>query len=77
VAKVSKFLKGWYRVSGEHHFSNVRLERSGEWFVDLRYSHNGDLRQLAGLWNTKREAVEEAERVIARADALFIPQVPA
>jgi hypothetical protein len=70
--QTKKFLKGWYRVSGEHHFSNVKLERSGEWSIDLRLSESGDL-DNGCLCSTKREAVEEAHRIIARKDALHIP----
>lgn len=74
--KTTKFLHGWYRVTGKHYFSNVKLTAKrgtlGCWSVDIRYSHSGELRQYAGLWDTKREAVEEAIRVIERADALFV-----
>ena len=72
----TKFLSGWYRVSGQHHFSNVKRSTAYgrvQWSVDLRRGHDGELVQLAGLWDSKREGVEEAERIIARADALYVP----
>lgn len=66
-----KILSGWYRVSGQHYYSNVK--RDGRfWYADLRYSHSGELRQHAGLWSRKRDAIEEAERLIAYHDPLFI-----
>lgn len=76
-----KLLYGWYRVSGEHYFSNVKLSAKrgtlGCWSADLRLRHSGDLIQFAGLWDTKREAVEEAKRLIERHDPLFIEGVHA
>lgn len=66
----TKLLSGWYRVSGDEHFGNVKRERTGEhagkWTADFRYRDSGDLIQYAGVWNTKREAVEEVEFLISR-----------
>lgn len=78
--QTTKLLNGWYRVSGEYHFSNIKRGRAygdTQWSADLRIRETGELVQLAGLWSTKRDAVEEAERLIDRADALYIPQVSA
>ena len=71
--KTTKFLAGWYRLTGEHHFSNIKLENDGLWSADLRYQHSGELVRYAGLWSTKREAVDEATYLISRHDALFVP----
>jgi hypothetical protein len=75
--KITKFLHGRYRVSGEHYFSNVTLSGKrgtlGCWSADIRRSDSGDLVQYAGLWDTKRDAVDEAKHIIARMDALFVP----
>jgi hypothetical protein len=74
--RTAKLLSGWYRISGQHYFSNVRLTAKrgtlGCWSADLRVRSSGDLRQYAGLWDTKREAIEEAARLIERHDAVFV-----
>lgn len=63
-----KLLAGWYRVSSANHFCNVKREREGLfaklWSVDV-HKNNGDLVEYAGVWKTKREAVEVATRVLA------------
>lgn len=75
--KTKKLLNGWYRVSGEYYFSNVRLTAKrgtlGCWSADIRKRDSGDLVQYAGLWDSKRDAVEEATRIIQRKDALHVP----
>lgn len=74
--QTKKLLNGWYRVSGEHYFSNVKRGRhygSDQWSNDLRRRDTGDLVELGSLHCTKRDAVEEAERIIARADERYIP----
>ncbi len=67
--KTTRFLTGYYRVSASDAFANVKLERHGEhrgkWVVDVR-NKSGDLIQYAGVWKTKREAVEEAQFVLRR-----------
>ena len=63
----TKFLAGWYRISGDEHFGNVRRDRAhpGKWVADLRNAA-GDLIQFAGIWNTKREAADEVTHLIRR-----------
>lgn len=64
----TKLLSGWYRISGDEFFGNVKHERRGEhrgkWTADLRIRQSGDLVQYAGAWNTKADAVEEVTHLI-------------
>lgn len=62
--KIEKLLGGWYRVSNGSYFSNVKRERTGKWSADIRRSNDGVLIQYAGIWITKREAIEEATSLL-------------
>lgn len=68
--KVQRQLAGFYKVYGVEHFANVKLETSGEhkgkWCGDIRRNSDGALIRFAGVWNTKREAVEEAAFILER-----------
>jgi len=74
---VKRFLAGFYRVEASEAFANVKRERSGEhkgkWSTEIRSNGSGDLIQYAGVWNTMREGVEEACRVLTRYDAGAAP----
>lgn len=67
--KVVRFMAGFYRITAPLAFANVKKERNGEfknkWCVDIR-NNNGDIIQYAGVWNTKRDATEEAIRILGR-----------
>lgn len=62
----SKMTAGRYRLSGHHYFSNVTRKPDG-WHADLR-REDGTLQQFAGIWRTKRDAIDEATHLIKRHD---------
>lgn len=70
--QTTKLLSGWYRLSGDYHFSNIKRE-GREWLVDVRVRSSGDLAEMGGLWTRKSEAFEEAARLIERRDRGYIP----
>ena len=61
-----------YRISGGKHFGQIRKGRrhSGEmpskWYAEIRVSATGDLKRFAGIWGTKRAAVEEVTHILVR-----------
>ncbi len=67
---VKRFLAGFYRVSAPQAFANVKLDRRGEhkgkWVCEIRSEVTREIIQFAGVWNTKREGVEEVQRVLQR-----------
>lgn len=56
---------GLYRlVAPSGYYSNIR--RVGrEWYADIR-KPSGDLKRYAGIWRTRRDAVEEATSILER-----------
>ena len=70
--QTTKLLTGWYRLSGEFHFSNIKRE-GREWSVDVRVRSSGEYREFGGLWNRKADAFEDAARLIANRDRLYTP----
>lgn len=65
--KVEKFSRGFYRMSGENYYASIkRNSEDKKWHVVIRRQTDGTLVRFAGIWNTKRDAVEEAEHVLGR-----------
>jgi hypothetical protein len=72
--KLSKIGRGFYQVSNGEYFSNLQKiegwheysEYKGKWMADIRVSRTGELVRYAGIWNTMKEAREEAEWIITR-----------
>lgn len=64
-----RFLAGYYRITATDGWANVKKasegEHRGKWVVDIR-NNSGALVQYAGVWNTKREAIDEAISVLNR-----------
>lgn len=51
--------KGCYRLTlSPDRFGQI-IKRGREWHAEIRNTHNGDLVRFAGIWNTRKEAVEE------------------
>jgi len=57
---------GVYRLSnGGDRFGQVR--RVGrEWHAEIRETETGTLVRFAGIWRTRRDAVEEIQHVLSR-----------
>lgn len=64
---VTRFLAGYYRVTAEDGFANIKRSRDGKhegkWVGDVR-NKNGALVQYTGVWETKKEAIEEAQKIL-------------
>ena len=67
-----KLLPGWYQLSDGVHFSNVRKgfgydgEVQSKWYADIHRSSDGVLVRFAGIWDTRKAALDEAQYLIER-----------
>lgn len=64
VFKIERLVSSYWRVTAPVGYANVKRDRDG-WCADIR-NNDGDFLQYAGVWGTKREAVEAASRVLER-----------
>jgi hypothetical protein len=63
---VSRLLAGYYRITADRGYANVKRDReTGKWHGDIR-NNSGDLVRYAGIWKSKKDAVEEAQFILAR-----------
>ncbi len=69
--KLIKHVDNHYRLISDTHFSNIRRgskysgEQSSKWYADIRTT-DGNLVRFAGIWNTRKDAIEEATWIIER-----------
>jgi len=58
-----KWMNGYYRVKGSEatKFAGIRKHDDNKWYVEIRESATGNMTRYAGIWNTLKEATEEAE----------------
>lgn len=66
---IKKFLSGYYRIEAPLGYGNVKLSRGpehkGKWLADI-HNNSGDLVCYAGIWKTKKDAVEEVTNILTR-----------
>lgn len=63
----TKHCNGCYRVrldSNGEQFGQVR--KNGKWRAEIRDVGTGDFIRPAGIWDTRRDAVEEIESILER-----------
>jgi|DEB0MinimDraft_3_1074331.scaffolds.fasta_scaffold245806_1 hypothetical protein len=64
--KTSKHYQGCYRISnGSAEFGQIR-KQGREWHAEIRNMQTGDLVRYAGIWSTKRDAVDECLFILDR-----------
>ncbi len=69
--KLIKHADSFYRLCSDTHFANIRKgrkysdEQSSKWYADIRTT-NGNLVRYAGIWNTRKDAIEEATWLLER-----------
>jgi hypothetical protein len=67
---IQKHYPGCYRISDERRQEDPfsifgQIKKDGrKWTAEIRYSESGDIRQYAGIWNTKKDAIEEVVSII-------------
>jgi hypothetical protein len=69
TAKVVRFLAGFYRVTieGGRAYGNVKKNKETRmWEGEIRSELSSQILRYAGIWNTKREAVEEVVWILER-----------
>lgn len=55
-----------YRVScGGERFGQIR-KNGRQWHAEIRDTESGALIRFAGVWHTRRDAVEEVESLLSR-----------
>lgn len=59
VGKIRKHYKGCYRITVNNDFFGQIKKNGHKWHAEYRSNDGGHIVQYAGIWNTKREAVEE------------------
>jgi len=65
VTPAKKLLAGYYRLSGNDYYANIKKSRDdGMWHAEIR-NNDGKVVQFAGIWKTKKDAHEEAEMVLS------------
>ena len=75
--KIETMAPGMYRIGDDEHFSNIRKgreyngEQTSKWYADIRKS-DGTLQRYAGIWNTRKEAVEEAIGLITKMNSTWV-----
>jgi len=66
MAIIEKHYQGCYRVrDGGEFFGQVKRE-GRTWVAEIRETNSGDLMRYAGIWSSKRDAVEECESILQR-----------
>lgn len=61
---IEKHYPGCFRISdGGEAFGQIKKDGK-KWTAEIRYSESGNIKQYAGIWNTKKEAIEEVVSII-------------
>ncbi len=63
-----RWMTGYYRVRRDtkiegmaiEEFAGIRKHDDGKWYVEIRMTESGSMLRYAGIWNTLKEATEEA-----------------
>ena len=64
--------QGCYRISDERNVEDPfsvfgQIYKDGrKWIAEIRYSESGDIKRYAGIWDTKKDAIEEVVFIISR-----------
>lgn len=63
---LTKVLAGYYKLTAPSgFFSNIDRGDDGQWRADIR-KPSGELKRFAGIWPTRRDAIEEASDILYR-----------
>jgi hypothetical protein len=63
----TKHYEGCYRVREDGLAYFGQIKRVGrEWHAEIRRGGDGELMRYAGIWSTKRDAVEECASILSR-----------
>ena len=63
INKIRKHYKGCYRITLTGSlFGQVKKDGS-TWNAEIRSIESGNIERYAGIWNTRKEAVEEVKRL--------------
>ena len=66
LLSIEKHYQGCYRISdGGEIFGQIKKD-GRKWIAEIRYSESGDIKRYAGIWDTKKDAIEEVVFIISR-----------
>lgn len=64
--EIKKHYPGCYRVSCDKQaFGQIKKE-GREWNAEIRSTTTGTILRFAGIWNTRKDAVEEVQSILTR-----------
>ena len=64
LLSIEKHYQGCYRISdGGEIFGQIKKD-GRKWIAEIRYSESGDIKRYAGIWDTKKDAIEEVVTII-------------
>ena len=72
LLSIKKHYQGCYRISDERNVEDPfsvfgQIYKDGrKWIAEIRYSESGDIKRYAGIWDTKKDAIEEVVFIISR-----------
>ena len=68
MTTVAKHYDGCFRVRTDNESRFGQIKREGrEWHAEIRDKQSGQIIRYAGIWSTKRDAVEECCDILGRA----------
>lgn len=63
--RLTQVVPGYYKLTADNgFFSNIRRE-GNKWHADIR-KPSGEIKRYAGIWQTRRDAIEEAKDILTR-----------
>ena len=66
TTQIKKHYPGCYRVSnGSDAFGQIRKD-GRKWNAEIRKTETGEMMRFAGIWGTRKDAVEEIEHILER-----------
>ena len=60
-----KHAPDYYRIGEGYYFGQI-IKDGRQWNAEIRRSHDGALMRYAGIWTTRKEAVEECEFLLSQ-----------
>ena len=69
MAKLEKLYTGCYRMTENHslYMGHIKKDRkTGKWHASIKEKSTGATTRYAGIWNTRKGAIEEIEYILAR-----------
>lgn len=63
-SQIKKHYEGCYRISNNGPFFGQVKKVNREWHAEIRQTETGTLVRFAGIWNTRKDAIEEIDSLL-------------